>query len=827
MSTENLFRKISLLLFSILVLPFVFARGASADVTVVTLARLSPSHGQSGITSIVIHGTGFPSGLIPPGNMTVQLTPVDGGASVATTAFIVGSSTGYGRDVSFIVPDSISVSAPTDYSVSLCGSTTDEIRFISSNPRTLTINPLPGMALDTASGKAGQTLRVEVTGSYTNFAGRVTVANFGPGISVGMGEAGEWGFLMVNSPTSATAIIRIDPTATAGPRAITVRTGSQDVTTMFSVDAAAVSEEHAPLLDTGLVNDLDSPDSGGATTYSVTDLGTLGGSSSTGYAINDNGQVTGDSTLADGTTTHAFLYSNGKMTDLHTLGGTSSSGRSINNSGQITGYSLNSNGKSRAFLYSGGAMSALITLGGDSAWGYGINNSGQVTGESFATGSLAAQPFLYSSGTITNLGNIGGDGGSGKGINSTGQVTGLANVDGGNNAFFFNKGKMYDLNTLSGYDTSYYSCGFSINDSGQITGTFETDNTGLFRDTFLFSNGNMNDLFTLGGNTSEGHGINNSGQVVGWSETSDGSMHAFIAFKNQMTDLNTLLAPGAKWTLQEAYAINTSGQITGQGISPSGKSHAFILTAIAPDLTITSTHKNSFKQGQNGAVYSIQVTNIGKSSTSGTVSVTDTLPTGLKLVSMNGSGWSCNPNTISCTNSTIVKTGKSLSPITLKVNVAADAPASVTNTATVSGGGDANAANNTATDDTTITPVTPDLTITKKHSGAFKKGKNGTYTIKVTNIGSAPTSGEVRVVDALPSGLTVANITGSGWNCVPATLTCTRSSVLKPKASYPPITLKVNIATNAGAGVTNTATVSGGGEKNTANDTVSDPTTIH
>ena len=45
--------------------------------------------------------------------------------------------------------------------------------------------------------------------------------------------------------------------------------------------------------------------------------------------------------------------------------------------------------------------------------------------------------------------------------------------------------------------------------------------------------------------------------------------------------------------------------------------------------------------------------------------------------------------------------------------------------------------------------------------------------------------------------------------------------------SYPPITLTVNVASTAPASVTNTATVSGGGETNTANNTASDVTTIN
>jgi hypothetical protein len=84
--------------------------------------------------------------------------------------------------------------------------------------------------------------------------------------------------------------------------------------------------------------------------------------------------------------------------------------------------------------------------------------------------------------------------------------------------------------------------------------------------------------------------------------------------------------------------------------------------------------------------------------------------------------------------------------------------------------------------------------------------------------------GTVTVVDTLPAGLTATNIAGTGWACVLNTLTCTRADVLNAGASYPAITLTVNVAANVGGTVTNTATVSGGGELNTANDTASDPT---
>jgi hypothetical protein len=82
------------------------------------------------------------------------------------------------------------------------------------------------------------------------------------------------------------------------------------------------------------------------------------------------------------------------------------------------------------------------------------------------------------------------------------------------------------------------------------------------------------------------------------------------------------------------------------------------------------------------------------------------------------------------------------------------------------------------------------------------------------------------MVDALPAGLTAISIAGSGWSCTLANLVCTRGDPLAAAASYPPIILTVNVATGASGSVSNVATVSGGGETNTGNDTTNDPTTI-
>src|SRR5262249_13916982 len=157
---------------------------------------------------------------------------------------------------------------------------------------------------------------------------------------------------------------------------------------------------------------------------------------------------------------------------------------------------------------------------------------------------------------------------------------------------------------------------------------------------------------------------------------------------------------------------------------------------------------------------------------------------------------------------------------------ALSAPTSVTNVASVSGGSDTNTSNNSVNDTTTINAAA-DLTIAKSHSGNFIQGHIGaTYTISVSNIGGTPTSGTVTVTDALPSGLTATAMSGTGWSCTVATLTCTRGDALAAGAAYPAITLTVNVASNAPASVTNVASVSGGGDAIGTNNSVSDPTTI-
>ena len=120
--------------------------------------------------------------------------------------------------------------------------------------------------------------------------------------------------------------------------------------------------------------------------------------------------------------------------------------------------------------------------------------------------------------------------------------------------------------------------------------------------------------------------------------------------------------------------------------------------------------------------------------------------------------------------------------------------------------------------------LTPVLSVIGSHASPFAAGQVGAaYSIAVVNHGPGITSGTVTVTDTLPAGLTATAISGTGWSCTLATLTCTRSDSLAASASYPPITVTVNVAANATAPLVNAVYVSGGGSPDSSS---SDPTTI-
>ena len=261
---------------------------AQNPVSVTLLPATSPAAGEPGVTNISVIGSNFPAGTIPAANVTVKLTPKSGGPAVNTPATLVTTVVGTTRRVSFTIPASVSVVAPTPYQVTISGTNSAAAAFQSSNSSLLTVNPPASIStIMPNTGQPGQTLSIAITGSFSNFLQGATVANFGTGITINSTQ--------ITDATHATVSITINANAAAGPRTITMTTGVEvaTLTNGFSVSGPGAptitdfNPKGAPVgtLITMIGTNLQ-PNAGTAAQFTVAKLGggTLTGIASTAAA---------------------------------------------------------------------------------------------------------------------------------------------------------------------------------------------------------------------------------------------------------------------------------------------------------------------------------------------------------------------------------------------------------------------------------------------------------------------------------------------------------------------------------------------------------------
>jgi probable HAF family extracellular repeat protein len=192
-----------------------------------------------------------------------------------------------------------------------------------------------------------------------------------------------------------------------------------------------------------------------------------------------------------------------------------------------------------------------------------------VVGAGIGDRSASAQPYC-----VTDLGCLpGGDGFTNPtAINASGQVVGICYLHTTTAPFLWESGRMTALPLLPGAGDAYAR---GINDLGQIVG-YSSGPPEAYH-AVLWDHGSLTDLGTLpGGRVSDAYDINNSGQVVGYatvprsSYPNDEDVRAFLWDHGVMTDLGAL-ADGD--TI--AYGINDVGQVV--GLSRAGAhDHAFL-----------------------------------------------------------------------------------------------------------------------------------------------------------------------------------------------------------------------------------------------------------
>lgn len=259
------------------------------------------------------------------------------------------------------------------------------------------------------------------------------------------------------------------------------------------------------------------------------------------------------------------------LTDLGSLSNGTSTVTAINDRGQAVGASSSAHGD-RAVLWQNGQIVELPTLGSDSM-AMDINNRGQIVGWSRPTGA-SAHAVLWENGAIQDLGlfKVGEDAFA-AGINEAGQIIGGSLSPSSKlpwgypfsaTCLFWDHGVMTQIHSLG----EMWCQTLDINNSGQVLGKSDTPSTSGDR-SFVWGNNVTTDLGSLGGEITEARDINNRGQVVGAAPTAAGQWHAFLWDHGIMTDLEPSGGAGS-----EAAAINDAGTITGGIIIPHFGWHA-------------------------------------------------------------------------------------------------------------------------------------------------------------------------------------------------------------------------------------------------------------
>lgn len=255
------------------------------------------------------------------------------------------------------------------------------------------------------------------------------------------------------------------------------------------------------------------------------------------------------------------------------------------------------------FVWSHGVKTELGQLpNGFYSGPFAINDNGLVAGLSFTTtndpvlNSPEARAVLWRNGQAINLGTLpGGDESNAFMVNDQGLVAGPSN-----NAipdpygcdificwptqtrgFVWRNGVMKDMGTLGGPD----ALPLFMNNQGQIAGVSYTSfipnpTTGQpTMDMFLWQNGTIRDLGNLGGTLSFvgglTHAINSRGEVVGQSDLpGDQTQHPVLWDGKRLLDLGTLGGDNG-----EAGGVNEAGQVVGTADLPGSQvRHAFLWT---------------------------------------------------------------------------------------------------------------------------------------------------------------------------------------------------------------------------------------------------------
>lgn len=321
-----------------------------------------------------------------------------------------------------------------------------------------------------------------------------------------------------------------------------------------------------------------------ATQYSITDLG-IDGENVAWVGVNNAGQIVINLQLQlNADTNRLFLISGGTENELPTLGGRLHGLGAPNDLGVMIGSSETPDGQRHAVYYANGILQDWGALGEIGSSLVGTNDAGTIIGNNWNRLSTDAVIFNGPS-DVTPLGTLGGNTSSAAAINNLNQITGTSTTGApylpgqtttpAQEGFLYENGHMTGIGTLGGHTSN----GYDINDGGQIVGDSSLPNGEMHAFIWDSANG-MKDLGTPGFQ-SIATLIDNRGLILGVAETVEGYHLATIFDKQQGPQfLQDLIPPNSGWDrLNYATDINDLGWIVGTGTFQ-GQNRAFLLTPI-------------------------------------------------------------------------------------------------------------------------------------------------------------------------------------------------------------------------------------------------------
>ena len=261
----------------------------------------------------------------------------------------------------------------------------------------------------------------------------------------------------------------------------------------------------------------------------------------------------------------------------------------------------------------------------------------------------------------------------------------------------------------------------SVQVGGQITYTVTVRNNGPTPDP-----GPVRMLDTLPGSltpvsaTAEGMNCAITGQTVACQALAPLAVGAQL-----VVTIVADVGPGAFPSVSNTAIVTTPGCVVGPAARDAAcpdtnldNNTATDVATVAP-LVLLGVQKTLASLEASTATWSIVVTNLGSNTTVDPIRMTDNLPSTLAYVSAGGDGWLCTNigQVVGCTYSGPLAPGASTPPISVVTLVNAPAGTSITNVATVDGGGPG--VPSVTDDGNVIAPVRPPLPTTGGDPGVL------------------------------------------------------------------------------------------------------------